>query len=216
MVSVSPPPPSLSFQLTSGLVAGLTAYSVSERVLISDSRPKPTLFDSMKGIWTSFHTLRTDIKLLCFIQFFAWCAAPRPLLFPRHRPALNDMRGLFRIGWFPTMFFTAVWVSDLYVKHATSALGRAATDPLLFDEATRAGARAMFFQALVAFLTACALPFLVAPADPPPDEVGWRERPGGDGWRAGMRERIESLGLKMEWIPQVPFKWLSLPLVWVV
>lgn len=73
----------------------------------------------------------------------------------------------------------------------------------------------MFFQALVAFVTACVLPFLVASEE---DGIGGagriRERP--DGWKEGLVRGIESLGIKRDWLPEVPLRWMTLPLVWAV
>lgn len=63
------------------------------------------------------------------------------------------------LGWFPILFFTTVWVSEIY---KTSQPNLDLSDPGVDDDAVRAGARSLFFQALVNIVCSIGLPFLVA------------------------------------------------------
>lgn len=132
----------LSFLTSVLLMAthGLTAYSVKERVLLRDNRrgSSSTSFSAtLKSIWTNIFTLPPAIRSICYAQFFAW------------------------IGWFPVLFYTSVWVGEIYVKEALAG-GRSADDPDLQGEATRAGSRALFLNACVNLFTSIFFPFLVS------------------------------------------------------
>ncbi len=75
--------------------------------------------------------------MICHTQFFAW------------------------IGWFPILFYTSIWVGEIYTREQL-ALGRSQDDPELEQDATRAGSRALFFNAVVNLATSIVLPFLVS------------------------------------------------------
>jgi solute carrier family 45 protein 1/2/4 len=63
------------------------------------------------------------------------------------------------LAWFPTLFFTSVWVSEIY----TSSVPSAGIDPKVFAaDAVRAGNRALFLQAIVTIIVSIGAPFLVA------------------------------------------------------
>ena len=63
------------------------------------------------------------------------------------------------LAWFPTLFFTSVWVSEIY----TSSVPSEGIDPKAFAaDAVRAGNRALFLQALVVISVSIGAPFLVA------------------------------------------------------
>lgn len=100
------------------------------------SRPKSTFRSTLQSIWTNIFTLPPAIRSICNAQFFAW------------------------IGWFPVLFYTSVWVGEIYVREQI-ANGRSADDPTLQDEATRAGSRALFLNACVNLVTSVFFPFLV-------------------------------------------------------
>ncbi|EPQ28217.1 uncharacterized protein PFL1_04044 [Pseudozyma flocculosa PF-1] len=77
------------------------------------------------------------------IQFFAW------------------------IGWFPILFYTTVWIGDIY-RAGQPGGGPQGTSPAsapggdaLFDEATRVGSLAMFWHAVVALAASIVLPIVV-------------------------------------------------------
>lgn len=80
-------------------------------------------------------TLPASIRTICFIQFFA------------------------NLGWYPVMFFTSLWVSDIFKQNHPQG------ETVLADweaEAVRAGSRALFLQSIIAFAVSAAAPFLVA------------------------------------------------------
>lgn len=108
-------------------------------------------------------------------------------------------------GWFPILFFTSVWVSDIHTRAALAmpdSPWKSASDPGLYEEATRAGSRALFWNAVVAFVTAVLMPLLVAKSRPEEDanEPGWLEK-------LGVPERV------VDWVGR--WKGLSLGWVWV-
>lgn len=82
---------------------------------------------------------------------------------------LFDTAAHSSLGWFPVLFFTTVWVSDIY-KSSQPDLD--ASDPGVAADAVRAGARSLFFQSLVNIACSICLPFLVA-------ESGVQSQSGG-------------------------------------
>lgn len=145
------------------------------------SRPPQSFLATLRSIYTSTLTLPPAIRTLCFVQFFAW------------------------IGWFPILFFTSVWVSDIYTRAALAlpdSPWKSASDVGLYEEATRAGSRALFWNAVVAFVTAVLMPLLVAKSHK-------QEETGEPGW-------LEKLGVPeaaREWVGR--WEGLSLGWVWV-
>lgn len=85
-----------------------------------------------------------------------------------HYPVLHFVSGrgrddlfalISRLGWFPVLFFTTVWVSDIY-KSSQPDLDP--SDPAVEADAVRAGARSLFFQSLINIACSIALPFFVS------------------------------------------------------
>ncbi|KAJ9099137.1 hypothetical protein QFC21_004016 [Naganishia friedmannii] len=132
----------LSFLTSIALMVthGLTAYSVKERVLLRDNRKSSQLDmkSTIHSIWKNIFTLPPAIRSICYAQFFAW------------------------IGWFPILFYTSVWVGEIYTREAINRGGRSPDDPLLPGEAVRAGSRALFMNSIVNLLTSVFLPFFVS------------------------------------------------------
>lgn len=95
------------------------------------------LTDTIRDIWKNIFTLPPAIRSICYAQFFAW------------------------IGWFPILFYTSVWVGEIYTREAIAG-GRDPSDPDLGADATRAGSKALFMNAVVNLLTSVFLPFLVS------------------------------------------------------
>ncbi|KAJ9124826.1 hypothetical protein QFC24_003195 [Naganishia onofrii] len=93
---------------------------------------------TIHSIWKNIFTLPPAIRSICYAQFFAW------------------------IGWFPILFYTSVWVGEIYTREAIARGGRSADDPLLPEEAVRAGSRALFMNSIVNLATSVFLPFLVS------------------------------------------------------
>ncbi|KAK9680574.1 hypothetical protein K7432_015891 [Basidiobolus ranarum] len=114
---------------------GVTSFCVKERRLgrselgeNTSNSPFQTLFSIIKSV----RTLPEPIQRICNTQFFAW------------------------IGWFPFLFYSTTWVSELYVsdpfqKSEEDAIGAS----------TRAGSFALFLFALVSLTTSCVLPLVI-------------------------------------------------------
>ncbi|QRW17727.1 MFS/sugar transport protein [Rhizoctonia solani] len=100
------------------------------------------LFERFAAARRSLRSLPHEVKSVCAIQFFSW------------------------MGWFPAMFFGTVWIGDIYINEALR-LGdpRSVTDPTLRAEGTRIGSRAMFYGALLTFVTSILLPYFVKNPD---------------------------------------------------
>ncbi|CCA68193.1 related to general alpha-glucoside permease [Serendipita indica DSM 11827] len=138
-------------QVLSALVAVLlisfhlgTCLLVRERVLVrrDESRTHLSLDKYVKSAMTFVrkHTvhLPLQIKRVCWILFLSW------------------------IGWFPFMFFGALWIGDIYRReHSNKSDYRTVEE--IDQEASQASAQSMMYYALVAFLSSLLLPLVVAP-----------------------------------------------------
>jgi solute carrier family 45 protein 1/2/4 len=103
----------------------------------SRTSSKTNGWGAVKSIWTNIFLLPPAIASICYAQFFAW------------------------IGWFPILFYTSVWVGEIYTREVIAG-GRSEDDPDLAADATRAGSRALFLNACVNLFTSIFLPFLVS------------------------------------------------------
>ncbi|KAL1413550.1 hypothetical protein Q8F55_001324 [Vanrija albida] len=114
-----------------------TSWAVTERVLLRDDREqsKSGLLSSIRAIWANIFTLPPGIRMVCFIQFFA------------------------QLGWYPVMFFTSIWVSDIYRE---SNVQGDLSDKEFREAAERAGSRALFFQAVITIIVSIGAPLLVS------------------------------------------------------
>ncbi|KAL1743634.1 major facilitator superfamily domain-containing protein [Schizophyllum fasciatum] len=114
------------------MVHVITVASVKERILLkrtSDVSLLQTFKREFKDIFSNIFSLPRTIRQIFTVQFFAW------------------------IGWFPVMFYTSVYIGDLYQ--------RSNSEP---DDAegTRLGARALFYMGVVSLISNIALPAFVA------------------------------------------------------
>lgn len=117
----------------------LTFIFVKERVLVStDSRDKG-LKKEIYGIWNTLIRLPRVIRQICYIQFFA------------------------SLSWFPVLFYTTVYIGELHKQVSPSPTDDASAI-MLEEEATRLGARALFYSALVSLATNFIMPFFVVRA----------------------------------------------------
>ncbi|KAJ7179781.1 MFS general substrate transporter [Mycena filopes] len=108
----------------------LTAALVRERVLLAVvGAPHPSLKHELREIITHARALPRVIRQICVIQFFAW------------------------LGWFPVLFYTTMYITDVYIQSESES---AAADA---DAPTRLGARAQLLSALVALAANALLPF---------------------------------------------------------
>ncbi|TXT15735.1 hypothetical protein VHUM_00238 [Vanrija humicola] len=114
-----------------------TSWAVTERVLLRDDREqsKSGLLSSIRAIWANIFTLPAGIRMICFIQFFA------------------------QLGWYPVMFFTSIWVSDIYRESNNQG---DLSDKEFREAAERAGSRALFFQAVITIIVSIGAPLLVS------------------------------------------------------
>lgn len=101
----------------------------------SREQSKSGLLSSIRAIWANIFTLPPGIRMICFIQFFA------------------------QLGWYPVMFFTSIWVSDIYRE--SNAQGDL-SDKEFREAAERAGSRALFFQAVITIIVSIGAPLLVS------------------------------------------------------
>ncbi|WRT68682.1 uncharacterized protein IL334_005661 [Kwoniella shivajii] len=137
----------LSFMTSAILMIShtFTSWAVSERVLLRDDRPqsKSNLKANLKSIWDNMFSLPPGIRTICFVQFFA------------------------SLGWFPILFFTTVWVSEIYKQSVPFEEGM---DEVTFaNDAVRSGSRALLLQACVNIVTSIGFPFLVSESGVQPE-----------------------------------------------
>lgn len=65
-----------------------------------------------------------------------------------------------QIGWFPILFYSTVWVGEIY-KADVRLNGGKQSDHELFEQATRAGSHAFFWHAILSLITSIMLPLVV-------------------------------------------------------
>lgn len=158
--------------------------------------------DTIKSIWTNIFLLPPAIRSICYAQFFAW------------------------IGWFPILFYTSVWVGEIYIREAVGN-GRAEDDPELAADATRAGSRALFLNACVNLFTSVFLPFLVSSSGIRPPTTDRAVKLGSAPSRGPVYalldrvvdqlDRVRSLvHLPKRLRVELPLPWLSLIRVWAI
>ncbi|KAG1855651.1 major facilitator superfamily domain-containing protein [Suillus subalutaceus] len=117
----------------------LTSICVKERILVAtDSRDKG-LKKEIYDIWNTLTRLPRVIRQICYIQFFAWLA------------------------WFPVLFYTTVYIGELH-KRVSPPPADDISANILEEEATRLGARALFYSALVSLAANIIMPFFVVRA----------------------------------------------------
>ncbi|KAJ7253172.1 major facilitator superfamily domain-containing protein [Mycena rebaudengoi] len=119
----------------------ITATFVKEKVFVRASGlQKPSFRTEIRQILSSILTLPWVIRQICIIQFFAW------------------------LGWFPVLFYTTMYISDL---HSKTAHGSASPEEVS-AEGTRLGSRALFYSAVLALLTNLILPLFISASDTGP------------------------------------------------
>lgn len=147
--------------LTSGLLLiahFITAISVRERVLLPEGMHQDTttttedggrpgwrtfavkhqqkkvgVFSAFKDIWINVKILPPNIRKICMIQFFSW------------------------IGWFPVLFFSTVYVGEVYTLQNGTGENKEATA----EAATLVGAGALLDSSLLSLGTLILLPAIV-------------------------------------------------------
>ncbi|KAG8959256.1 hypothetical protein FRC03_008241 [Tulasnella sp. 419] len=123
--------------ITLVLSHGITSVSITEKVLVqSTDQKKSGVFSIFRDIWINMRTLPWTVKQICIIQFFAW------------------------IGWFPMLFFSTVYVGQIYMRDKLASDPTLKNDQALQDEATRAGSRALLEAAVLMFTGSILLPYV--------------------------------------------------------
>ncbi|KAJ8074283.1 hypothetical protein PM082_012593 [Marasmius tenuissimus] len=133
----------------------LTAVAVREEILAEKRQSRTAgliqkfVYD-MKEIWDTVWTLPRTIKQICIIQFFS------------------------STGWFPLLFFTSVYMSDLnkrafYIQLKASGVNLTDAGVLtqissLDEDSSRLGSRALFYSSLITLFFNWIIPYFVAPS----------------------------------------------------
>ncbi|KAI8096153.1 major facilitator superfamily domain-containing protein [Halteromyces radiatus] len=114
------------------LTLGITCFCVKEKPLDQIDQEDQPWYHTFIYIWRAFRFLPRPIQTLCNTQFFAW------------------------MGWFPFLFYSTQWVSDIYF----------ATHPIKdgterdWAEGTRAGSFALLCYSVVSVVAGVVIPAL--------------------------------------------------------
>jgi solute carrier family 45, member 1/2/4 len=84
-------------------------------------------------------------------------------------------------AWFPILFYTTLYVGDLYKRSLPSSAFAGSTDAIE-EEGTRLGSRAQLYSSLLALATNVLAPLIVEEASPSPTHV----RPPRQWWERKM------------------------------
>lgn len=102
-----------------------------------------------------------------------------------------------QIGWFPILFYSTVWVGEIY-KADVRLNGGKQSDHELFEQATRAGSHAFFWHAILSLLTSIILPLVVPnPVDESHTHPVWFPN-------SSLARKLRNL---RELCPELPFWW---------
>lgn len=156
-------------------------WLVQEQVLSphSDSlRPKDSIVVVFQGLVQQAKQLPPPILEIFRIQFFA------------------------QMGWFPVLFYSTVWVGEIY-KADVRANGGTQSDHELFEQATRVGSRAFLWHATLSLLTSMILPLLVP--NPVQETTATRRMP--------LLRQLHRL--RNDW-PDLPFWWVFVQFVFFI
>ncbi|KAI7849215.1 major facilitator superfamily domain-containing protein [Circinella umbellata] len=117
------------------ITVGTTCLTIKEETIsIYDQADNDSShwYYTFTHIWDTLRHLPKPVQKLCNVQFFAW------------------------LGWFPFLFYSTTWVSDLYfVSHPRDS-------PDSWAKGTRAGSFALLMYAIVSVVSGVILPWLVA------------------------------------------------------
>ncbi|KAF8497455.1 MFS general substrate transporter [Russula emetica] len=113
-----------------------TLTAVKERILLSSGKSKKSFPEELNDLWVNARNLPPIIRQICLVQFFAWSA------------------------WFPILFFTTLYVSDLYKRSLPSSAFEGNMEDIE-AEGTRLGSRAQLLLSLLALATNFLAPLFV-------------------------------------------------------
>ncbi|GAA5803649.1 hypothetical protein HPULCUR_009132 [Helicostylum pulchrum] len=113
----------------------ITCIAVKEKQYIeTEDQDNLPWYNTLQYIWRAFRFLPKPIQSLCNTQFFAW------------------------MGWFPFLFYSTQWVSDLYFStHPPTSPG----EEVDWAEGTRAGSFALLCNSMVSVVAGMVIPALV-------------------------------------------------------
>lgn len=119
---------------------------------------------TVTDIYVNMRTLPPVIRAICIVQFFSW------------------------IGWFPVLFFSTVWVGEIYtlaVADSQAVAARATETGTTTEEATLVGFTALLYSSLLGLATIILLPLFVAFFQ---RRAKRRAHGSGKGFRIGLAE----------------------------
>ncbi|KAF7731757.1 hypothetical protein EC973_008271 [Apophysomyces ossiformis] len=113
------------------ITLAITCFFITEKKLERDDQDEQPWYQVFVYIWRAFRFLPRPVQTLCNTQFFAW------------------------MGWFPFLFYSTQWVSDIYFQTHPG-------DPTdgNWAEGTRAGSFALLCYSVVSVIANLVLPML--------------------------------------------------------
>lgn len=133
----------------------LTCWAVSERVLVlhgkadDEEREEEGIVAMFTQIWTTTFNLPERISAVCWIQFWCW------------------------IGWFPFLFYTSVWVGEVYLRFNAPAEARDHLDSV--GQVGRIGSTALVAFSVATFASSVIAPWFIE--EPEESNSGFTPRP---------------------------------------
>ncbi len=123
----------------------IVIFRVEEQVLVPSRSQNSRAAKKARGLgWTAlFADLYTQARAL-----------PQPII------EIFKIQFFAQIGWFPILFYSTVWVGEIYKADARMN-GSKQSDHELFEQATRAGSHAFFWHAILSLITSILLPLIV-------------------------------------------------------
>ncbi|KAI8576887.1 hypothetical protein K450DRAFT_274338 [Umbelopsis ramanniana AG] len=109
---------------------GITCLTTKEKVYVPERDQDEPWYHALGYIWRAFTNLPNSVQRLCNVQFFAW------------------------LGWFPFLFYSTTWVSDIYF------VSNPMEDPDSWAKGTRAGSFALLCYAIVSVVAGIILPWM--------------------------------------------------------
>ncbi|KAI7883095.1 MFS general substrate transporter [Lichtheimia hyalospora FSU 10163] len=119
------------------ITLGITCLAVHEKPLEKEGdQDNLPWYHTFVYIWRAFRYLPRPVQTLCNTQFFAW------------------------MGWFPFLFYSTQWVSDIYFSTHRSDDGTSKDDN--WAEGTRAGSFALLCYSVVSVIAGIVVPAIVS------------------------------------------------------
>ncbi|KAI8136533.1 major facilitator superfamily domain-containing protein [Fennellomyces sp. T-0311] len=116
------------------ITLAITCVTTQEKKLDREEEDNQPWYSTFVYIWRAFRFLPRPVQTLCNTQFFAW------------------------MGWFPFLFYSTQWVSDIYFSTHPSDKG---TDGN-WAEGTRAGSFALLCYSVISVIAGVVIPAVVS------------------------------------------------------